>query len=297
MHSNGWPEVLKLKDWPSSTLFEERLPRHCAEFIRALPYKEYTHPYSGILNTATKLPKEALKPDLGPKTYIAYGFVEELGRGDSVTKLHCDMSDAVNVLMHTAEVRIQDSQVPKIKKLKKKYDAENLKELFAVGRDEGAESPDLVPIDNFKSASSNNGPTNDVNNSMVDATDGGAVWDIFRRQDVNKLEKYLRRHHKEFRHLRSEPVEQVFHPIHDQVFYLNTYHKRKLKEEFGVEPWTFIQKLGEAVFIPAGCPHQVRNIKSCIKVALDFVSPENVMKMTLHAIRGALDELEKLEAK
>lgn len=81
----------------------------------------------------------------------------------------------------------------------------------------------------------------------------------------------------------------------------------------GVEPWTFEQKVGEAVFIPAGCPHQVRNLKvwltftsdnqagyfsfsfclwhqiswfwlmrpssfvqSCIKVALDFVSPENV---------------------
>jgi len=29
----------------------------------------------------------------------------------------------------------------------------------------------------------------------------------------------------------------------------------------GVEPWTFEQKLGEAVFIPAGCPHQVRNLK------------------------------------
>lgn len=29
----------------------------------------------------------------------------------------------------------------------------------------------------------------------------------------------------------------------------------------GIEPWTFIQKLGEAVFIPAGCPHQVRNLK------------------------------------
>lgn len=26
-----------------------------------------------------------------------------------------------------------------------------------------------------------------------------------------------------------------------------------------VEPWTFEQHLGEAVFIPAGCPHQVRN--------------------------------------
>lgn len=29
----------------------------------------------------------------------------------------------------------------------------------------------------------------------------------------------------------------------------------------GIEPWTFVQNLGEAVFIPAGCPHQVRNLK------------------------------------
>lgn len=54
---------------------------------------------------------------------------------------------------------------------------------------------------------------------------------------------------------------QVIHPIHDQSFYLTLEHKKKLKEEFGVEPWTFLQKLGEAVFIPAGCPHQVRNLK------------------------------------
>uniref|UniRef100_A0A453KRJ1 JmjC domain-containing protein n=2 Tax=Triticinae TaxID=1648030 RepID=A0A453KRJ1_AEGTS len=46
----------------------------------------------------------------------------------------------------------------------------------------------------------------------------------------------------------------------------------------GIEPWTFVQKLGEAVFIPAGCPHQVRNLKSCTKIAIDFVSPENVQE-------------------
>ncbi|XP_029126697.1 lysine-specific demethylase JMJ25-like isoform X3 [Cajanus cajan] len=86
--------MLKLKDWPLSNLFEQRIPRHCMEFISALPYKEYTHPRSGFLNLATKLPEESLKPDFGTNRYVAYGFPEELVRGDSVTKLHCGMLDA-----------------------------------------------------------------------------------------------------------------------------------------------------------------------------------------------------------
>jgi lysine-specific demethylase 3 len=92
---NLWPEMLKIKDWPPSDTFENVLPRHYDEFIRCLPFQKYCDPQTGILNLATKLPPCVIKPDLGPKTYIAYGIKEELGRGDSVTKLHCDMADAV----------------------------------------------------------------------------------------------------------------------------------------------------------------------------------------------------------
>jgi len=87
--------MLKLKDWPPSDEFENLLPRHCDEFIRCLPFQGYSDPQSRILNLAAKLPPHVIKPDLGPKTYIAYGTREELGRGDSVTKLPCDMADAV----------------------------------------------------------------------------------------------------------------------------------------------------------------------------------------------------------
>ncbi|KAF3776901.1 Lysine-specific demethylase [Nymphaea thermarum] len=381
-HKNSWPEMLKLKDWPPTNFFEERLPRHGAEFISSLPFQEYTNPSFGILNLAACLPDGILRPDLGPKTYIAYGFDEELGQGDSVTKLHCDMSDAVNVLTHTAQMTLSDKQLSKIRRLKNKFAEEKGKQVKDGRR--SSFSKDICTLDmNEHQCISDKQPLEEATNacekchkaldsgkvqndehaidvsvldvniddscvkrisklseksdevevscfmqrgkpdgsdSEVDAKheSGGALWDIFRREDVPKLEAYLRHHSKEFRHVHGSQVEEVVHPIHDQTFYLNRSHKQKLKEEFGIEPWTFEQNLGEAVFIPAGCPHQVRNLKSCIKVALDFVSPENlhecirltnefrylpkchrakedkleVKKMIFHAVRKALKDME-----
>ncbi|KAK9147252.1 hypothetical protein Scep_006009 [Stephania cephalantha] len=289
MHKSGWPEILKLKDWPSSSSFEDRLPRHGAEFIASLPYCEYTHPKSGLLNLATKLPENSAKPDLGPKTYIAYGFPEELGRGDSVTKLHCDMSDAVNVLTHTTEVKIPPWQLRKIRRMQKKYELEYFSELHACRNEisEGSlqEKSELssIGVQVVGSPDLENPKKDEVNypdqcDASCSVVTGGAVWDIFRRQDVPKLIEYLQVHWKEFHHSENFPIDSVVHPIHDQNFFLSERHKKRLKEEFDVEPWTFEQYLGEAVFIPAGCPHQVRNRKSCIKVALDFVSPESVQE-------------------
>ncbi|XP_009780310.1 lysine-specific demethylase JMJ25-like [Nicotiana sylvestris] len=332
-HRSGWPEILKLKDWPPTNSFEECLPRHGADFFSMLPFSEYTHPRRGLLNLATKLPDTALKPDLGPKTYIAYGYPEELRRGDSVTKLHCDISDAVNILTHTTEVNVAHGQREIIEKLRKQHEVEDSKELCSgiaealdsqqrFDKTETIDSKSQGSIDDNKSClletmdkgkdfdkekdiisnmkytdiSGRTSLSDEINPStnslaIVEASValeikqdcaevecGGAVWDIFRRQDVPKLTEYLQKHWREFRHINNAPVTSVIHPIHDQTFYLNEKHKKQLKEEFNVEPWTFEQYLGEAVFIPAGCPHQVRNRQSCIKVAVDFVSPENVQE-------------------
>ncbi|CAN4090952.1 unnamed protein product [Withania somnifera] len=323
--SCGWPQLLQLNDWPSTGLFDERLPRHGLEFSSCLPFMEYTHPQYGYLNLALRLPDNCSKPDLGPKAYISYGFPKELGRGDSVTKLHYAVTDTVNVLMHTQALVPSVEQLLAIENLKQIHKVQDQREFEAdAGRvSEGIK--DCIPnvkgtsvqnemnfakekqnCDGLKVENSSKSENKYTQQSVkadcetnkegekyqyredsgsliaqdssegFEKADGGALWDVFRRQDVPKLEEYLRKHFREFRHIYGSPLPLVVHPILDETFYLSIEHKRRLKEEYGIEPWTFVQKLGEAVFVPAGCPYQVRNLKSCINVAVDFISPKNV---------------------
>jgi len=83
---------------------------------------------------------------------------------------------------------------PGIGNLKKKHAEQDLKELYS----SVANKEEMMEI---------------LENSRQQVqnveTDDGALWDIFRREDIPKLESYIEKHHKEFRHLYCCPVSQV----------------------------------------------------------------------------------------
>ncbi|PIA45936.1 hypothetical protein AQUCO_01600289v1 [Aquilegia coerulea] len=313
IHENGWPEMLKLKDWPSPGAAEEFLLYQRPEFLSKLPLIEYIHSKWGLLNVAAKLPYYSLQNDVGPKIYITYGTYEELSRGDSVTNLHTNMRDMVYLLMHTCEVKMKGWQRTKIEKIQRTFkepDASHSHGDVEVTITEGDLSLDTGPNghgETNKSCPTLNGNEDEIMDyqlcTSAEATCGtekrevepgpsdkgdadidekahvGAVWDVFRRQDVPKLIEYLMVHWKDLRNptvLSNESDSQVIHPLFDQAVYLNRDHKMKLKEDFGIEPWTFEQHLGEAVFIPSGCPFQARNLQSSVQLTLDFLSPESL---------------------
>jgi lysine-specific demethylase 3 len=84
----------------------------------------------------------------------------------------------------------------------------------------------------------------------ADGSPGVAAWDIFRASDSEKIRSYLRRHFQ-------DKATEYRDPIHSQLFYLDSDHRKKLYEEEKVYSWRIYQRPGEAVFIPAGCAHQV----------------------------------------
>lgn len=85
-----------------------------------------------------------------------------------------------------------------------------------------------------------------------DGGEGMAAWDIFRSEDTPKLRRFLRKRFKS---------QFTNDPIHSQSFFLDIHMRRQLFDEFGVSSWRLYQRPGDAVFIPAGCAHQVGLIK------------------------------------
>jgi lysine-specific demethylase 3 len=102
-----------------------------------------------------------------------------------------------------------------------------------------------------------------------DGSPGCAAWDLFRAEDSDDLRTFLR---KRFQGIAAQD------PIHSQQVYLDEALKKELYDMLGVKSYRVYQRPGDAIFIPAGCAHQVANLADCVKVAIDFVSPENVAR-------------------
>lgn len=91
---------------------------------------------------------------------------------------------------------------------------------------------------------------------------GFATWDLFRSEDGEKIRKFLA---DEFP--RRPEDTHLKDPIHSQNHYLDSNLMHKLRTQYGVRSFRIHQRPGDAVFIPAGCPHQERSsIQPLLKV-------------------------------
>ncbi|XP_071990221.1 lysine-specific demethylase 3A-B-like [Engystomops pustulosus] len=233
----GEAMVLKLKDWPPGEDFRDMMLSRFNDLMSNIPLPEYTR-REGKLNLAARLPTYFVRPDLGPKMYNAYGLITPEDRKYGTTNLHLDISDAANVMVYVGIPKDEGDQEQEVLRTIQDGDADELTVKRFV---EFREKP-------------------------------GALWHIYAAKDTEKIRQFLKKVAEEQGH--ENPPDHD--PIHDQSWYLDSTLRKRLLQEHGVQGWPIVQFLGDAVFIPAGAPHQVHNLYSCIKVAEDFVSPEHV---------------------
>ncbi|KAI8319059.1 hypothetical protein GQ54DRAFT_265969 [Martensiomyces pterosporus] len=102
-----------------------------------------------------------------------------------------------------------------------------------------------------------------------------AVWDIYPPEALKNLREYI---------YSLDGIAGSLDPsygdaIHNQATFLTRPHRKQLYDAYGDAGgrcYRVYQNPGDAVFVPAGCAHQVCNYASAVKVAMDFVSPERV---------------------
>ena len=145
---------------------------------------------------------------------------------EGTTNLHLDISDAVNVMVYVGDNKnIQNGKVAS------EISQDILDAIDEVCNDEQTKQ---------RVRENNERP--------------GAIWHLFRADDADKIRELLTKVAKE----QGQDVPDDHDPIHDQSWYLDEDLLDRLFREFGVQGWPILQCMGDAVFIPAGAPHQVK---------------------------------------
>ncbi|OON17333.1 JmjC domain protein [Opisthorchis viverrini] len=252
------------QDWPTTDDFAELQPHRFNDLMTNLPMPEYTR-RDGQLNLAARLNSFFVCPDLGPKLYVAYGTGGS--RSIGTTNLHVDIADAINLLLYVGHPSdsVEESNA-------------NAEAVLNVMRQANVDPIYLERAMNWtKQIQYSNGSTWTSSNSStsngLDVGPPGALWHIFLPKDMPALREFLTQITEEET---GAPLEPGSDPIHDQLFYLDQPLLDRLYASTGVLACTLVQFTGDAIFIPAGAAHQVRNLNSCIKAAVDFVSPEHL---------------------
>ncbi|WWD01723.1 hypothetical protein V866_008669 [Kwoniella sp. B9012] len=264
-------DILKLKDWPATDDFKNTHPELYNDFCDALPVPDYTR-REGVLNLYSHFPPGPTRPDIGPKMYNAFEAKETTG-GFGSTRLHMDVADAVNLLLYASP-----RSKPKSKPESKTSPSSDDQSIGVVDgkeprEDQEKNKDDPAPQPVQQDENANPDSEKDLApepESDVDPQPGCAVWDLFRAEDADLIRDLLTE--------KFGNTHIFTDPIHSQLFYLNSDLRKELYETRGVRGWRIYQYPGQAVFIPAGCAHQVCNLADCIKIALDFVSPHNVKR-------------------
>ncbi len=173
--------------------------------------------------------------------YTAYGQELNPAKAGS-TNLHLDVSDAINVLVYVSK--------PKDYHL----------------------APNQYSTDVVRTAMEQCGcDREDILTFLRGEKLPGAIWYIYPATEADKIRQVLKMEARE----RRKSFDKNDDPLHNQDCFIDVNIREKLAR-FNIEGYTIVQWEGDAIFVPAGAPHQVLNIFDCVKVALDFVSPESI---------------------
>lgn len=144
--------------------------------------------------------------------YAAFAALESPG-GFGSTRLHMDVADAINIMLHASPIPDDSSSLEATTSL-----------------DPLSTSPPPSP------------ETISQTGSKIQPRPGCAVWDIYPAQDADKIREFLKE--------KFDKTHNFVDPIHSQMFYLDAKSRKELWERKKVISWRVYQYPVGAIAFP-----------------------------------------------